>query len=125
MVWDDTLRTSGIFECELSPAGVRNVHFLPVFINDDFQPTPLSGLPAAQVLQDLAGMGRQLAAAPDTVSPEATAAYAERADIVLRHIRAKTHRFFRSNFWRYPAGMLVQQLVTYARNRVHERVIAP
>lgn len=124
MVWHDALRTSLIFQCELTANGVRDIRLVPVFINDDFQPTPLSGPAAARVLQDLARMTEKLSTAPVTDGAAANAAYTEQADTVLRHIRAKSHRFFLANFWRYPAGMLVQQLATFARNRIHERIFA-
>jgi poly-gamma-glutamate synthesis protein (capsule biosynthesis protein) len=125
MVWDETLRTSMIFECELSPAGVRNVRLTPVFINDDYQPTPLPEALAARVRQNLQSMSERHFVAQAADSTEMDAAYAERAEVVLRHIRAKSHRFFLSQFWRYPSRMLIQQLATYARNRAHERIIAP
>jgi len=122
MVWDDTLRTSAVLECELTPEGVRNVALTPVWINDDFQPEPLKGAAAERALAWLAEMSAAIARAPATDGAEVNAGYARRADAVLRQVRAKSHRFFLAQFWRYPKFMLLQQLATYARNRVHERL---
>lgn len=122
MVWDDTLRASAVLECELTPEGVRNVALVPVCINDDFQPEPLTGAAAERALASLAEMSSAIAQAPATDDAEVNAEYARRADAVHRQIRAKSHRFFLAQFWRYPKVMLLQQLATYARNRLHERV---
>lgn len=122
MVWDESLRTSAVLECELTPEGVRNVALTPVYINDDFQPEPLTGAAAERTLASLAEMSSAIAGTPATDDPEASADYARRADAVHRGIRAKSHRFFLARFWRYPKVMLLQQLATYARNRVHERL---
>jgi hypothetical protein len=67
-------------------------------------------------------MSSAIAQAPATDDAEVNAEYARRADAVHRQIRAKSHRFFLAQFWRYPKVMLLQQLATYARNRLHERV---
>ena len=60
MVWDDTLRTSMVFECELTPAGVRDVRLVPVFINDDFQPSTADRKPRREELTEMASLGDQL-----------------------------------------------------------------
>lgn len=123
MVWDDTLRTSLIFQCELSPDGLRSIELIPVFINEDFQPEVLSGPAAERVLRDVAELSGQLAGAASIADADAESLYARQADEAHRRIRSKSHRFFLSRFWKYPAVMLVQQLATYVRNRVHERVV--
>jgi poly-gamma-glutamate synthesis protein (capsule biosynthesis protein) len=123
MVWDDTLRNSMVFECELTSAGVRNVNLVPVFINDNFQPEPLSGPRAERALQHIEKLSADLSRAPASTVTAADQEYALRADAIHRQIRAKSHRFFVSRFWRYPAGMLIQQLLTYVRNRLHERLV--
>jgi poly-gamma-glutamate synthesis protein (capsule biosynthesis protein) len=123
MVWDDTLRTTVILECEIGPEGVRKVDLVPAFINKDFQPEVLSGAAAARVLDGIDELSARLPGALATDDPEANREYAQRADLIHRGIRAKSHRFFLSQFRRYPARMLVQQLATYARNRIHERLV--
>lgn len=123
MVWDDTLRTTLILQCELGADGVRKVDLVPAYINSDYQPEVLSGQRATAVLEDVARMSESLIGAVGTVEADANSEYARRADLVHRHIRSKSHRFFLSQIRRYPARMLVQQLATYARNRIHERVI--
>jgi poly-gamma-glutamate synthesis protein (capsule biosynthesis protein) len=124
MVWDDTLRTTLVLECELTAAGVRDVRLVPFFINDEYRPVPLAGSRAERVLAEMAALEAQLKLLPATDDPEVNREYALRADAVHRQIRAKSHRFFVSRFWRYPAGMLIQQLATYTRNRLHERLVS-
>lgn len=124
MVWDDTLRTSLIFECTISGDGIQSVTLVPTYTNKDYQPEIL-------VKEDAVAVQRQLNQLKDEIEEKsglnpATASqrYIQDADSVHRHIRAKSHRFFLSRFWKYPASILIQQLGTYIKNRIHERIIA-
>lgn len=123
MVWDDTLRTTLILQCELGSDGVRAVELVPAYINSDFQPEILTDAAAERVLASVSAISERLAGAAATDDPEVNAEYARRADLVHRDIRARSHRFFLRHFRRYPARMVMQQLATYARNRIHERLV--
>jgi gamma-polyglutamate biosynthesis protein CapA len=124
MVWDDTLRTSLIFECEITDNGVRNVNLVPTYTNDNYQPEVLAGEKRVAVLQQIDLLANNLASSSANNQAMTSERYAKDADTVHRHIRAKSHRFFLTRFWKYPAPLLIQQLVTYVRNRIHERVFA-
>lgn len=121
MIWDDTLRTSVIFECEITGNGVRNVNLVPTYTNNDYQPEILAGEKKDAVLRQIELLANhlELGAGPQDMASER---YAKDADSVHRHIRAKSHRFFLTRFWKYPAPILIQQLGTYLKNRVHERL---
>ena len=121
MIWDDTLRTSLVFECEITGDGVHNVNLVPTYTNNDYQPEVLVGEKKNAVLRqlDLLANYLELGTVPEDMASER---YAEDADSVHRHIRAKSHRFFLTRFWRYPAPILIQQLGTYFKNRIHERL---
>jgi poly-gamma-glutamate synthesis protein (capsule biosynthesis protein) len=125
MVWDDTLRTSLIFECTLTGDGVRDINLVPTYTNDDFQPEVLTGDRAQAVLDQLQHLASGIDQ-PQVITNQAAASerYMLDADAVHRHIRAKSHRFFLTRFWKYPAPILIQQLGTYVRNRLHERFVA-
>jgi poly-gamma-glutamate synthesis protein (capsule biosynthesis protein) len=122
MAWDETLRTSLIFECELTVDGVQSVRLVPVYINSDFQPELLTGSAADKVLQELATLSKALAGSSPADNVDTNQDYAARADQAHRRIRARSQRFFLSKLLRYPAPLLLQQLATYVRNRVHERL---
>jgi gamma-polyglutamate biosynthesis protein CapA len=121
MLWDDTLRTSLIFECTFSPEGVRDAKLVPTYTNSSFQPEVLTGERARSVLAAVEQLNQRIS--KDDM-PDLTAAsqdYMQEADAVHRHIRAKSHRYFLSNFWRFQPKIVVQQLQTYLKNRIHER----
>lgn len=122
MVWDDTLRTSLIFECTFSREGVRDVRLVPTYTNSDFQPEVLNGDRARSVLAALELLDQRIGKGPVSDLAAASQSYMQEADTVHRHIRAKSHRFFLSRFWKYPGRMLFQQLGTYVKNRLHERL---
>lgn len=124
MVWDSTLRTSLIFECEITAEGVCNVNLVPTYTNNDYQPEILTGEKRDAVLRQIDLLAGDLKI--DTINDRhmANQHYAKDADSVHRHIRAKSHRFFLSRFWKYPAPILIQQIGTYIKNRLHERITA-
>lgn len=124
MVWDDTLRTSLIFECTLTPNGAQDLRLIPTFTNSDFQPEVLAGERARSVLTSVEKLKTLIDKnmAPDPIS--ANQHYMVEADLVHRHIRTKSHRFFLSRFWKFPFRILVQQLGTYVKNRLHERLVS-
>lgn len=114
MVWDETLRATAIFQCTLTRDGIRDIAVVPARINDRFQPVPLTGAARDAAL-----------AAMESLPTEARSdmrQYALEADTVHRAIRMKSHMFFLTRIWKYPKRILVQQLGTFFRNRVHERL---
>jgi len=124
MVWDDTLRTSLIFECTLTKNGIQDVNLVPTYTNANYQPEVLTGEKAKAVLVRLDRLEKDIPAVQKADIAAANRDYMQDADFVHRHIRAKSHRFFLYRFWKYPAPILMQQLVTYFKNRLHERFVA-
>jgi len=123
MAWDDSLRTSVIFECLLTAEGARDVRLVPVYINDDHQPEVLSGTASTAVLDHVEQLSRRLAKATPSSEPVTERDYATAAELTLRDIRAKSQRFFVSRLSKYPPPLLVQQLLTYFSNRLRERFV--
>jgi len=122
MVWDDTLRTSLIFECVLTRDGVKDVNLVATYTNDHYQPEVLEGEKALAVRRHLDELAQDIGEVSAENREAASRRYLQDADSVHRYIRAKSQRFFLSHFWKCPAPILVQQLATYLRNRIHERV---
>jgi gamma-polyglutamate biosynthesis protein CapA len=123
MVWDDTLRTSLIFECLITSAGIQDVNFVPTYTNEHYQPEVLGGEKAHAVFQRLDELAQEIEDVRSEELALASQRYLQDADTVHRHIRSKSQRFFLSSFWKCPVPILLQQLLTYARNRIHERVV--
>lgn len=121
MAWDDSLRTSMIFECLLTTEGAKDIRLVPVYINDDYQPEVLSGVTSASILDHVEQMSRRLTNSDRSAEPAIERDYAIAAELVLRDIRAKSQRFFLSRLSRYPPPLLVQQLTAYFTNRLRER----
>jgi poly-gamma-glutamate synthesis protein (capsule biosynthesis protein) len=121
MAWDESLRTSMIFECLLTTEGAQDVRLVPVYINDDHQPEVLSGAAGAAVLDHVEQLSRRLADATPSAEQITERNYEASAELSLRDIRAKSQRFFISRLSKYPPPLLAQQLVTYFTNRLRER----
>ena len=124
MVWDDTLRTSLIFECTITHDGIKDISLIPTYTNNDYQPELLRGEQADAVLEQMGRLAKDLPKRQEADLATANGNYMRDADSVHRHIRAKSHRFFLFRFWKYPAPILLQQLGTYFKNRLHERFVA-
>lgn len=124
MVWDDSLRTSLIFECTISKDGIQDVNLVPTFTNRNFQPEVLGAARAKEVLRQLDRFGNEAAGRKNENHDAARQRYVQDADVVQRQFRAKSHRFFLTRFWKFPAAILLQQLRTYVKNRLHERSLA-
>lgn len=121
MLWDESLRTSLIFECTISGNGIQDVNLVPTYINADLQPEILAGARAEAVLHQLDQLTADISRSHEPWDVAEDQRYLQEADSVHRRIRAKSHRYFLSRIWKYPAPILIQQLGTYVRNRLHER----
>lgn len=121
MLWDEELRETAVCECRLTASGVEDVRLIPVRINDDCQPVPLRGDAAAGLERRLAALGAGLSQATATPDSRATETYQVDADHAHRAQRARSHRYFLKNAYRFPPRILAGQLTTYVRNRLAER----
>lgn len=120
MIWDDTLRETAIFQCDISKGGVNNARFIPCFVNDHYQPTPLQG-PAADALHaKLAALSRQIEKETLTDFDTRSAAYVVEADERHRLIRKKGHFYFLRSVWRFSPRILLQQFRRFFVNRFQE-----
>ena len=122
MLWEEELRETAICECRLTAAGVEDVRLIPVRINDDSQPVPLQGDAAARLEQRLAALSGALTrSGAGIAAPGATADYEAAAYTAHSRSRARSHRYFLRNAYRFPPRILAGQLTTYVRNRLAER----
>ncbi len=121
MLWDERLRETAICECRLSAAGVEDVRLIGGRINDRCQPELLQGEAAARLQARLAGYGRDLAGHEAGSAAEASGRYEIDAETALSIQRARSHRYFLKNAYRFPPRILVAQLATFVRNRLAER----
>jgi poly-gamma-glutamate synthesis protein (capsule biosynthesis protein) len=124
MIWDDALRTSMIFECLLTKDGAKDIRNTVTYLNNEYQPEIVEGEKLQEVQSRLDRLALEIQNISFTESDmaKATYDYLLEASAVHRHIRSKSHRFFLSRFLRCPPLILCQQLTTYVRNRVHERL---
>lgn len=118
MLWEERLRETAICECRLTRQGVESLRLIPARINDSCQPVPLHGEDEAKLqahLRDLSRLidGRGVA--------DEVAAYAAEAETALVTQRARSHRYFLKNVYRFPPGILAGQVATFLRNRLAER----
>jgi poly-gamma-glutamate synthesis protein (capsule biosynthesis protein) len=122
MLWDEPVRETAILECRLGPEGVSELRLIPVRINAESQPIPLAG-PAAEALgRRLAALSAPLASHPGAASPPgAQEKYDADAHEAHAYQRRRSHRYFLKNAYRFPPRLIVQQIITFVRNRLKER----
>lgn len=123
MTWDETLRTSMIVEFLLTKDGVKddnNVIF--TFINDDYQPEIVEDEKSQAIRRQLDQLTQDILNTSFANLEQTVRDYLHDAGSIHRSIRAKSHWFFLSRFWKCPPKILFQQFLTYAKNRVHERM---
>jgi poly-gamma-glutamate synthesis protein (capsule biosynthesis protein) len=122
MLWSEELRQTAIAECHVTRGGVEAVRLLPVRINNQCQPVPLHGREAERLARRIADLSAALEDRRGLANaPAATADYDRDAYDAQRRQRARSHRYFLRNAYRYPPRILTAQLLTYARNRLAER----
>jgi poly-gamma-glutamate synthesis protein (capsule biosynthesis protein) len=122
MIWDEPLRETAIVQCRLTAEGVKDFSLIPVRINDDYQPEVLQGAAAQTLLarvQVLSDRLQELQSNPGET--ETMEQYGVAAHDAHAKSRARSHRYFLRNAYRFPPGLVVQQLGTYFRNRLAER----
>lgn len=120
MSWDDTLQQTMIFSCQLNHDGISNIEITPAFINSEFQPELLTASARDQQLEKIAQLSKEVTNNKLDGFPSQLDAYNKEADDILRIIRKKSQHFFLKRIWNYPKKILIQQLMTYFKNRIHE-----
>ncbi|MGH9348995.1 MAG: CapA family protein [Vicinamibacterales bacterium] len=121
MLWDEPLRESAIVQCTLTAEGVSALTVTPIRIADDSCPVPLHGERAAALTRRLDALSNALGHAATKASARDVEEYSVAADLAHRDERRKAHRYFLRKAHRFPPGILLQQVVTWARNRLAER----
>lgn len=120
MVWDNSLRETGILNCKLTHDSISNMELTPAYINNQFQPEILHGKAAESLLKKFEILSREVEAVELSNVETQKDDYLKKADDVLRIIRKKSQLFFLKRIWKYPPLILAQQLLRYFTNRLHE-----
>jgi gamma-polyglutamate biosynthesis protein CapA len=123
MIWEEPLRETAMPRFRLSAGGAELEQLVPIRINDDYQPVPLEGEPAARLLARIAGLSQALEARAAGAPSESQADYERAADAAQRENRSRSHRYFLRHLHRFPLGIVFQQFSVYLRNRLAERGI--
>jgi poly-gamma-glutamate capsule biosynthesis protein CapA/YwtB (metallophosphatase superfamily) len=119
MLWDERMRESAVLRCRLSRDGASDLTLTPVRIGDDYRPAPLDNARAVAIKHRIDKLSEAIGT-PAAFS-ESLAEYQAAALDALRWERRKAHRYFLRNAYQFPVGILIQQLTTFARNRLAER----
>lgn len=120
MVWDDSLRESVIFQCNITHSGIEDIELRPVFINDNYQPEVLTGQSGEALLSKVNRLSDELQHENVSRISEKLSEYQKTAREINRLYRSKSHRYFLSKIGNYPARILMQQIMVYLRNRKNE-----
>lgn len=116
MLWSEVLRETAICECRITARGVEHVELLPLRINDDNQPVPLSAAADARLRSVLKSLSDTLPRDTDS-----QAEYEAAAHTAHGRERRRSHLYFLRNVHRFPPRILAGQVRTYIKNRLAER----
>lgn len=120
MVWDNRLRESLIFSCDITKHGIENMELTPVFINDNFQPEIMVKNSGKTLLHKVYRLSEALQAETLSDFDEQLKQYQQDALDAQMLFRKKSHRFFLTNIYRYKPQILLQQIMVFFRNRAKE-----
>jgi poly-gamma-glutamate synthesis protein (capsule biosynthesis protein) len=120
MAWDRRLRETVVFSCTLGRDGVQDFGVLPVYVNDAYQPQPMTGPEAEELARHLESLSETLTKEDLSDLEEKSRDYGVRADQFQREYRALAHRYFLRNVTRCPPAVIVQQFLVYLTNRFSE-----
>ena len=120
MLWDEALRETAILQCNISKTGISDLALLPCRIGNKYQPIPIEGPQLAAALDRIAKYSTGLSESIGSDIRSIERRYEDDANSVLRIIRRKSQFFFLKNIVRYRTAILLQQVMRYFRNRIHE-----
>jgi len=122
MLWGARERESGILECRLTKSGVSHVKLIPTRINDQCRPEPMNADATSAQHVRMQRLSDQLSqCSPGPPEAQELISYRVAAELAQRDHRKAAHRYFARNLLRCPPGIILQQLKTYARNRLASR----
>lgn len=120
MVWDETLRQSIIFNCKIDKDGIRDIKLTPIYINNNCQPEILTGSSGDELINRISGLSESIVGNKLSDFDSQMNIYQSDADEILRITRKKSQVFFLSRLRSYPKLILVQQILSYIKNRINE-----
>jgi hypothetical protein len=120
MLWDDSLRETGVFLCELSRGGVSNLRVVPCYINDECRPFVLDADRAEDAHKKLDVLSRNIEAEDLSNFDAKHSTYTIDADHAQQAMRKQSHTFFLRRILRYSPSILIQQIFRFFRNRLNE-----
>lgn len=120
MIWDDKLRESLILFIEFTKSGIKNLDYLPVRINNNYQPEVLNGQAGEKLRKFIQKLSEDVQKENLINKKLKIDLYRQKADDFQREYRSKSHRYFLKNFYRFPLKILIQQIKTYFLNRLDE-----
>ena len=106
MPWLPELRQSALFSCRLSAAGIDQLTWLPLVLDDRHCPLPAVGEAATRTLEFLQEASDDLSTGSGTWAPRDPREY--QRDLLRAAARQRTasHRYFMANLWRYEFAVL-------------------
>ncbi|HWR97506.1 MAG TPA: CapA family protein [Candidatus Methanoperedens sp.] len=119
MTWDERLRESIIFSCELTDAGPRNLEIQPVHISEDYRPEIMGEPDSALFLEELKSLALDLGFREEGAARGAIydRAYEREARAAMKIVTLKSRLHFLRSIGRYPPRLLLQQVERFLRCR--------
>jgi poly-gamma-glutamate synthesis protein (capsule biosynthesis protein) len=117
-LWQKQMRESIVFRCELTKTGIGAVEYIPIWINDQYQPEVLEGVRGSELLGRLNRLSRDLQADDLNGYVEKQAKYLQYVQRLLRRDRLDTYFHYLTHCFRYNPKVLMQNFALVIRRRM-------
>jgi gamma-polyglutamate biosynthesis protein CapA len=113
--WNPRMCETVILSCTLTPNGVTDVEFVPVYLNKEFQPETATGSAAVEIATRVESLSNMLWQDPNGLSPEV---YRKLVRSARLRNRFQMYRQFVAHLGQYPPGVSRQILDMFLSNKL-------
>ena len=114
-LWMRPAKKTVMARIELASGKTPTFSAVPIWINDNYQPTPATGDDEREIEADLAAYARMI---PSPGDADASALYRQEAVQRASEFRHDSYRYFARNVAKYPVGMLAQSVLRTVGRRL-------
>lgn len=117
-LWQRNMRESIILKCDLTRQGIKNIEYIPIYINDDYQPEILFSNKGDRILSKLKNLSEAIENEDLSDYQQKVSQYKTNVCNLLRKDRNDTYIHYLLNLYRYPLLMLFQNIYVILKRRI-------
>lgn len=122
-LWRKELRESIILNCEITKDGVKNFNYLPVYINDQYQPEIYTGIPSTTFMARLKLLSDKILEIISVNSQTLQNKYQQEVEKLARADRLDNLHHYIRNIFRYDKKLLLENIFLMLKRRIYRKNI--